>query len=71
VESGRRRASRVLERPRRLNCHRNFKPLVFRQFQPGVDIQGVNERFSGDWYVSSVTHKLDTGGYKTDFTCVR
>jgi hypothetical protein len=37
VESGRRPASRVLERPRRLNCHRNFKPLVFRQFQPGVD----------------------------------
>ena len=36
-----------------------------------LTIQGVNERFSGDWYVSSVTHKLDTGGYKTDFKCVR
>jgi phage protein D len=36
-----------------------------------LTIDGVNERFCGDWYVSSVTHKLDTGGYKTDFKCVR
>lgn len=36
-----------------------------------LTIDGINERFSGDWYVSSVTHKLDTGGYKTDFKCVR
>ena len=36
-----------------------------------LTIDGVNARFSGDWYVSSVTHKLDTGGYKTDFKCVR
>src|SRR4029077_5797288 len=28
---------RGLERPRRPNCHRKFKPLVFSQFQPGVD----------------------------------
>jgi hypothetical protein len=37
VEFGRRRASRAFKRARRLNCHRNFKPLVFTQFQPVVD----------------------------------
>jgi hypothetical protein len=37
VESGRRRGSRAFKRARRLNCHRNFKPLVFTQFQPVVD----------------------------------
>jgi hypothetical protein len=44
LESGRRRASGALERPRRLNCHRNFKPLVFRQFQPGVDTPRLGRR---------------------------
>jgi hypothetical protein len=27
----------AFKRARRLNCHRNFKPLVFTQFQPVVD----------------------------------
>lgn len=36
-----------------------------------VTVTGVNERFAGDWYVSSVTHKIDSGGYRTDFKCVR
>ena len=30
-----------------------------------------NERFSGEWYVSSVTHKIDSSNFKTDFKCVR
>lgn len=34
-------------------------------------IVGANERFNGEWYVSNVTHKIDGGGYKTDFKCVR
>jgi len=36
-----------------------------------VVIQGVSERFNGEWYVSNVTHKTDNNGYKTDFKCVR
>ena len=37
-----------------------------------VTIMGVNSRFAGEWYVPSVTHKVDSnGGYRTDFKCVR
>jgi phage protein D len=36
-----------------------------------ITVQGVGERFSGDWYVNNVTHKIDSSGYKTDFRCVR
>ncbi len=36
-----------------------------------VIIKGVSQRFNGGWYVSSVTHKIDSSGYKTDFKCVR
>jgi hypothetical protein len=36
-----------------------------------VVIQGVSERFNGEWYVSNVTHKIDNNGFKTDFKCVR
>jgi len=36
-----------------------------------LTIEGINERFCGDWYASSVTQKIDAGGFKTDFKCVR
>jgi len=36
-----------------------------------VSIAGVHERFVGDWYITSVTHTIDTSGYKTDFKAVR
>jgi phage protein D len=36
-----------------------------------VNVEGVSERFNGDWYVNSVTHKIDDNGYKTDFKCIR
>jgi phage protein D len=36
-----------------------------------ISIQGVNQRFAGAWYVSTVTHKVDGSGYRTDFKCVR
>ena len=36
-----------------------------------VSISGVHERFAGDWYVTGVTHTVDSGGYKTDFKAVR
>jgi phage protein D len=36
-----------------------------------VDIEGVNARFAGNWYVNSVTHKIDNNGYRTDFKCLR
>ena len=44
---------------------------IWLRAKSNVDIEGVNERFSGTWYVNSVTHKLDNNGYKTDFKCVR
>jgi phage protein D len=34
-------------------------------------VEGVNSRFAGDWYVSSVTHRIDAGGFKSEFKCVR
>jgi hypothetical protein len=36
-----------------------------------VAISGVHERFAGEWYVTGVTHTVDSGGYKTDFKAVR
>lgn len=44
---------------------------IWLRAKSNVQIEGVNARFSGLWYVSSVTHKIDSGGYKTDFKCVR
>lgn len=44
---------------------------IWLRAKSNVIIEGVNERFNGEWYVSSVTHKIDGGGYKTDFKCVR
>src|SRR5262249_48619553 len=38
---------------------------IWLRAKSDVTIQGVNKRFGGDWYVSSVTHKIDSGGYKT------
>jgi phage protein D len=36
-----------------------------------VTITGTSERFDGEWYVSQVTHKIDTGGFKSDFKAIR
>lgn len=36
-----------------------------------VDIDGVGDHFSGAWYLTSVRHRLDRGGYRTDFECRR
>jgi phage protein D len=44
---------------------------IWLRAKSNVTVQGVSRRFDGEWYVSSVTHKVDTGGYKTDFKCVR
>jgi phage protein D len=33
--------------------------------------EGVNSRFAGDWYMSSVTHQVNMNGFKTEFKCVR
>lgn len=44
---------------------------IWLRAKSNVRIAGVNERFSGDWYVTSVTHRIDGGGYRTDFKCVR
>jgi len=44
---------------------------IWLRAKSNVIIEGVSERFNGEWYVSNVTHKIDTNGYKTDFKCVR
>ena len=44
---------------------------IWMRAKCNVTISGVHERFAGDWYVTSVTHTVDTGGYKTDFKAVR
>jgi phage protein D len=44
---------------------------IWLRAKSNVEIDGANERFNGVWYVNSVTHKLDSGGYKTDFRCLR
>jgi phage protein D len=44
---------------------------IWLRAKSNVEIQGVNARFRGTWYVSSVTQKIDGSGFKTDFKCVR
>ena len=44
---------------------------IWMRAKCNVSITGVHERFAGDWYVTGVTHTIDTGGYKTDFKAVR
>lgn len=44
---------------------------IWLRAKANVTIEGVGERFKGNWYVSSVTHKIDSSGFKTDFRCVR
>jgi phage protein D len=44
---------------------------IWMRAKCNVSIVGVHERFAGDWYVTSVTHTIDTSGYKTDFKAVR
>jgi phage protein D len=36
-----------------------------------VFTDGLAERFNGEWYVSSVTHRVDRKGYQSDFRCRR
>lgn len=44
---------------------------IWLRAKTNVRVEGVNSRFVGDWYVSSVTHKIDNSGYRTDFKAVR
>jgi phage protein D len=44
---------------------------IWLRAKSNVHVQGVGARFDGEWYVSNVTHRIDAGGYKTDFKCVR
>ncbi|MFF0445270.1 phage late control D family protein [Streptomyces sp. NPDC004609] len=58
---------------RRLGMSANGSTVgtIWLRAKSHVIVHGVNDRFNGEWYVSSVTHKVDGGGYKTDFKCVR
>jgi phage protein D len=44
---------------------------IWLRAKSNIEVQGVNARFKGTWYVSSVTQKIDGGGFRTDFKCVR
>jgi phage protein D len=44
---------------------------IWLRAKSNVLIAGAGSRFNGRWYVTGVTHKIDGGGYKTDFKCVR
>lgn len=44
---------------------------IWLRAKANVKIAGAGSRWNGRWYVTSVTHKVDNGGYKTDFKCVR
>jgi phage protein D len=44
---------------------------IWLRAKANVTIAGAGSRWNGRWYVASVTHKIDGGGYKTDFKCVR
>lgn len=44
---------------------------IWLRAKSNIRVQIPNERFSGEWYVSSVTHKIDSSSFKTDFKCVR
>ena len=44
---------------------------IWLRAKSNVTIAGVHARFAGDWYVTKVTHTIDTGGYRTEFSCVR
>ena len=44
---------------------------IWMRAKSNVSVRGVGRRFDGQWYVSSVTHKVDGGGYRTDFKAVR
>ena len=36
-----------------------------------VELKGLGRRFSGNYYVTSTTHTIDSGGYRTDFEAKR
>ncbi|MBO0870011.1 MAG: hypothetical protein J2P15_15740, partial [Micromonosporaceae bacterium] len=58
---------------RRLGMSANGTTIgtIWLRAKSNVVISGVHERFAGQWYVSSVTHTINSGGYKCDFKAVR
>jgi len=44
---------------------------IWMRAKSNVLVAGASSRFNGRWYVTGVTHKIDGGGYKTDFKAVR
>jgi len=44
---------------------------IWLRAKSNIIVEGVSERFNGEWYVNNVTHKVDNNGYRTDFQCVR
>lgn len=44
---------------------------IWLRAKSNVNIDGVSNRFQKKWYVTSVTHKIDSSGYKSELKCVR
>jgi len=44
---------------------------IWLRAKSNVLVDGVSERFNGEWYVSSATQKIGNGSFTTDFKCVR
>jgi len=54
-----------------MSCAGTTIGSIWMRAKCNVTISGVHERFAGDWYVTRVTHTVDSNGYKTDFKAVR
>jgi phage baseplate assembly protein gpV len=52
--------------PSRLRGRMRFQGSALAEVGRLVDVQGVGKRFSGDVFVTGVTHQLDDGGWTTD-----
>lgn len=44
---------------------------IWMRAKSNATVRGISRRIDGPWYVSSVTHKVDGSGYRTDFKAVR
>jgi phage protein D len=70
---GRRRATDYLERIVKDTMTATGRTVGLPELRAGsvLQIEGVGERFSGRWFVTSSDHSIGSGGYTTSFACRR
>lgn len=70
---GRRRATEYLERIAKETMTATGRTVGLPELRAGtvLRIDGVGERFSGRWFVTSTDHTVGSGGYTTNFSCRR